>query len=533
MGEKLTDKFISLIKEPRIILLIVFVLISIFLLNFAFGQKDYIVIDGIAQGSLTQKVGMNFDNQANLRSYEKILAINNKLITSIEDYYNIIENESELFIVTDKNPSGYTIDIPQNDTNIGISVREAPSSNLHLGMEFEGGSRFIVKPQDRITQEEYDILKDSLQSRLDIYGVSGTKVEKMQDPFSDEQLLIIESTSSNKNDISQLIQRQGNFEARIGNVTVLTGDDVLHVFPDPRHSMFKGCVPDALGYKCSQSLSFEISDAAAQNFYDACKDLDVQLDTYLSEKIFYYLDGKEVINLSISSVFKYKKEFNHVITFPGNPSEDEEVAIESSNKEKKFLITIMSTKSLPSKLDIVQSYSISSAMGEEFLSNALLVGFLALLIVAGTIAIRYQKLSLFVGIVIALLSEIVILLGIAVFMKITIDLAAIGGIIAAIGTGVDDQIIITDEQLRGKNQNMTSKKRLKSALLIILISYLTTIAAMIPLLVGGLSMLKGFSFMIIIGVSIGVFITRPAYAKYLIVIITTKKERLEENEEEE
>ncbi|MCA9460288.1 MAG: MMPL family transporter, partial [Nanoarchaeota archaeon] len=122
--------------------------------------------------------------------------------------------------------------------------------------------------------------------------------------------------------------------------------------------------------------------------------------------------------------------------------------------------------------------------------------------------------------------------GVAAFMRLSIDLAAIGGLIAAIGTGVDDQIIITDEQFRDRKKEVSSRKRLKTAMYIIMIAYFTTLAAMIPLYFAGLKILQGFAFMIIIGVTVGVFITRPAFAAYLRVLLTTRKQRKEEAEEE-
>lgn len=533
MKESFKNKFLDIIKDIRVIILLLTIILSIFGINYSFFSSQGIVIDSVAQGSIAQRSGINFDSHSSLTNYEEIISINGQDIKTAEEFYKISDNNQRLNIITNKNPKGYILDKSKNESNFGLSVREKPTSNIHLGIEFEGGSRFILKPQEILSDIDYNLLQNSLQSRLDIYGVSGTKVEKLKDAFSDDQLIIVESTSSNKNDIIELIHRQGNFKAVLNNKTIFTGDDVLTVSLDPRSSRFRGCSEDEDNlWSCHHSLSFTVNQKAAQNFYDVSQNLTV-INKSLSKKIHYFMDGVEIINLSVSSAFKYKKVYNHQITFPGNPSKSKNIAMDSLNKEKKFLVTVLSTKSLPSKLDIVQSYSISSSMGSQFLHNALLVGLLALLVVAGTIAIRYRYFSIFIGIIFALISEIIILLGISVFMKISIDLAAIGGIIAAIGTGVDDQVIITDEQLRKKNKSLTSKKRLKAALVIILVSYITTVAAMFPLMFGGLSMLKGFAFMIITGVTIGVFITRPAYAKFLRVMLTTREERKWESKKDE
>ncbi|MBI4176414.1 MAG: hypothetical protein HY518_04360 [Candidatus Aenigmarchaeota archaeon] len=97
------------------------------------------------------------------------------------------------------------------------------------------------------------------------------------------------------------------------------------------------------------------------------------------------------------------------------------------------------------------------------------------------------------------------------------DLAAIGGIIAAIGTGIDDQLVIADEALHGRKDEAISKKgvlhKIKSAFFIVFGSAATLIAAMIPLVSIGTGLVRGFAITTIVGVLVGVLVTRPAYAK--------------------
>jgi preprotein translocase subunit SecD len=50
-------------------------------------------------------------------------------------------------------------------------------------------------------------------------------------------------------------------------------------------------------------------------------------------------------------------------------------------------------------------------------------------------------------------------------------------------------------------------------------AYLTTTFAMLPLIFAGAGLLKGFAIITIIGVSISVFITRPAYAKVIEILL--------------
>ena len=576
--EPLKVKIIDMFLNARIWVLIIFIIMSFVSINPQF-NKDGVVINGVIPGSAADDAGIEFNSNYNPTKFEQILYLNDKKINNVDDYYNFLKTLSvgdEFKLITNKNEDGIIIKIPKkknivnnislnysnlnitnlnisdlnanNDVNftkinknnnknisikdlIGLSVIKKSNSNIRLGIELEGGSRLILQPIDNISDEDFDMLILNLQNRLDVYGASGTKVNKLEDAFSNEKFVIVESISSNKNDIFELISRQGKFEASIGNETVFTGDNVLQVFKDPQHSRFAGCSEnEKKEWICRYEFLIEIDSNSVNKMFNITSHLNV-VDTHLSKKLAFHLDGQQITELSIASTFKTSKVTNPQISVSGDYKKTRQKALDSAKKEVKFLQTILSTQSLPSELKVLQSYSISSSQGKELLSNASIVALISLLLVTSLVAIRYRHLFVFIAIGIALVSEVFIVFGIAAFMKLSIDLVAIGGLIAAIGTGVDDQIIITDEYFRDKNKNLSSKKKIKNALYIIMISYFTTVAAMIPLNFAGLKILQGFAFMIIIGVSVGVFITRPAYATMLRIITTTKKERDIEKEE--
>ncbi len=539
-NDSIKQKLIDNLFNFKNFTLLFFIIISIFAINYNFGASG-VVINGVSPASPAEDSGLLFDSQAALTSFEKITHVNNIEITSLDQYYNEIEKltiDSKLKIRTDQNEFGYTLNLANisNTSNlanqIGLSVRQEPKSNIRLGIELEGGSRLILKPTQNLTDDQFNLLVNNLQSRLDVYGASGTKVNKLEDAFSNEKFVIVESISANKNDIFELIKRQGNFQAKVNNITVFDGTNVLRVLNDPQNEVFQGCPSNGMEYTCSYAFAVEIDSEGATGFFNQTKQLSVT-NGYLSKKVEFYLDGELITALNVASSFKYNKVTTPQITVSGNSFSEEKKALDSAQKEMKFLQAILSTQSLPSELEVVQSYSISSSLGDSLLSNSIIVGFAALLIVSSIIALRYRHWAIFFGIFTALVAEVIIVFGIASFMRLSIDLAAIGGLIAAIGTGVDDQVIITDEYFRKRKQKTSTKKKVKAALYIIMIAYLTTLAAMVPLYFAGLNILQGFAFMIIIGVTVGVLITRPAYAAYLRIMMTSKKQRKEEDEEEE
>ena len=94
-------------------------------------------------------------------------------------------------------------------------------------------------------------------------------------------------------------------------------------------------------------------------------------------------------------------------------------------------------------------------------------------------------------------------------IKWDLDLPSIAGILAAIGTGIDSQIIILDEAKQSRF--LSIKQRMKRAFAIILGAYFTALAALVPLYWAVAGLFKGFAITTIIGITTGVLITRPAF----------------------
>ena len=190
---------------------------------------------------------------------------------------------------------------------------------------------------------------------------------------------------------------------------------------------------------------------------------------------------------------------------------------ESAAQELKSLQVLLETGSLPIGIKSVSKETISPLLGKEFLSNAMLIGLLGLAVVALIIFIRYRSIKLTVPIMFTSISEIIITLGVISLINYRLDLASVTGILAAVGTGVDDQIVIIDELKKGEENAAESlANRVKKAFFIIFAAAATVIATMLPLIVFsfGFGKLAGFGITTILGVLIGVFITRPAFSVF-------------------
>ena len=184
----------------------------------------------------------------------------------------------------------------------------------------------------------------------------------------------------------------------------------------------------------------------------------------------------------------------------------------------------MRTGALRTQLDIDNrgtTFFLLPSLAERFKPLSLVTGAAAVFAVALTVFARYRRPEVAAPMLLTAAAEVYILLGFAAAVSLPLDLSHIAGFIAVIGTGVDDLVIIADEVMQ-QGDVRTSRvfeSRFKKAFWVIGAAAATTIVAMSPLAVLSLGDLQGFAIITIIGVLIGVLITRPAYGDILRILV--------------
>ncbi len=564
------SKIKQLLTSLRIIILILFIIMSLVAIHPKFGVEG-VAIRAVAKNSAAEAAGLKSPEPGTRPvSKERILFVNGIATNTVEEYfmatkdlqpdvpiliktnkqvytittkplYEIIDlNETEIILVNesyfDEQKNQTMIreikkEVPKQEKKIigteplGITVYEAPTNNLKKGLDIEGGTRVLLQPEENTTSEDMDMIIDNLKQRLNVYGLSDIVVAKVSD-LSRNHYILVEIAGANEEEVKTLISQQGKFEAKIGNTTVFKGgQDIKYVCRTPQCAYAidprRGCGQSGNEHFCIFSFSITLSPEAAQKQADMTKNLaivDQNGEQYLSEKLDLYLDDQLVDSLNIGADLKGRPVTDISISGSGT-GQTRALAAQDSAAQMKRLQTILVTGSLPVKLKIVKSDSISPILGEQFLKNAILVGFVSIICVALVVFIRYRKLWVSIPMFFTMLIEVLLLLGFAALAGWNLDLAAIAGIVVATGTGVDDQIIIADETLFGKKREIYDwKTKLKKAFFIIMGAYFATSIAMVPLLFAGAGLVKGFAIVTIVGVSIGVFLTRPAYAKIIEII---------------
>ncbi len=477
--------------------------------------------------SFTLQTNQNLYSLTTQAEYETIILNETELVNVTEYVYNETTNETTNFTrqeLRNKTEQRYV-----GVEDVGLTVFDAPTNNIRQGLDLSGGTRVILQPAEPVSQQDLDIIVANIKERLNVFGLSDLVVRTATD-LNKNDFIVVEIAGANQEEVRELIAKQGKFEARIGNATVFFGGDkdVTYVCRsadcsgiDPR-----GCGPSADGWACRFRFSISLSPAAAARQAAVTETLGVTFDqggSYLDQPLDLYLDDVLVDSLRISADLQGRAVTNIEISGPGVGRNQQE-AVQDALVNMKKLQTVMITGSLPVKLNIVKTDAVSPLLGKEFVNNAILLGVLALAAVVIVVFIRYREPRVTIPMIITLSSEAILILGFAAAAGWNLDLAAIAAIIIAIGTGVDHQIVIADETLKGSvSAGGAWKERIARALFIIVAAYVTTAAAMIPLVSAGAGMLRGFAITTIVGVSIGVFITRPAFAA-MVEILVNKEE---------
>ncbi|MBI4896337.1 MAG: hypothetical protein HY832_02205 [Candidatus Aenigmarchaeota archaeon] len=447
--------------------------------------------------------------------------------------------------------------IVHGNGTLGISVITTPNTNLHFGLDIRGGVQSLIKP-NTTDETVIDQTISTLETRINLFGLRESVFRKVKtDQVTYIEVSIAGGTSE---ELQDLLQTEGKFEGKIpfklrlsgsdtaiqldrsyaikqtatgitfNNIpltenqsttideipflftgvsdnavhlvaTVFESDDIRNVFYDPQRSSITVQQDGSTQW----SFGVQISPDGATRFQKITGNLGFVPGGSLDAPIELYLDNELIDSLSISS--SLKGQFQTEVSITGG-AQSRDLAV----KERSRLQSILRSGALPTSIEIVQVDRLSPNLGERFLQNAAMAGLGAVLGIFLVVLIRYRQPKLVMPVVFVSLSEVLIILGIATGIGWTIDLAAIGGIIASVGTGVDSQIIILDQTLRKTtNEEMTLRKKLQHAFFIIFGAAGTIIAAMLPLLVLGFGLLRGFALVTIIGVLVGALVTRPAF----------------------
>ena len=163
-----------------------------------------------------------------------------------------------------------------------------------------------------------------------------------------------------------------------------------------------------------------------------------------------------------------------------------------------------------STAELRRSEFVGPQIGEELRDDGGLGILCALIVVMLYVAVRFQwKFS--VGAVVALIHDVIIVLGIFSIFKLDFDLTVLAAVLAVIGYSINDTIVVFDRirdnfrTLRKSEPAEVINYSLSQTLERTILTSLTTLLTLFMLYIFGGELIGGFALALIIGISVGTY----------------------------
>ena len=421
--------------------------------------------------------------------------------------------------------------------------------------------------EEGVTRETRDETRRIIETKLNMLGLASTRVRT-----AGSNLLVIDLAGIDIKTAESLVGKPGKFEIRIQtNGTggeIKEGEHLSEIENITEHVVYgsEGIRSVRMVPQRSKSGSWGAPFTLTEKGATALRDAAIKygaLDNPRDHELVMLLDNVVVysgpLDPNLAEELRNAPVYN-LISETGVGDE--------GLKRARELIIHLKAGALPVNVQVIGSGEVPAYLGMKFKKGALIAGLLALIAVTIVVAARYREKRIILPMFFGLLSEVILILGIVATMnwltigmmgillvvlligallrwwkypvtdltvgvtvllvisafilsagKWQLDLPSIAGIIAVIGTGVDQMVIITDEVLSGGRSSSMYHKRISFAYGIIFASAATTIVAMLALAFMALGTLRSLAIVTIIGLMIGIFITRPAYARIIELLV--------------
>ena len=178
-----------------------------------------------------------------------------------------------------------------------------------------------------------------------------------------------------------------------------------------------------------------------------------------------------------------------------------------SLEEAKLLAIVLQSGALPAPMRRIEERTIGPSLGEDSIRTGILSSIIALFMVALFMIVYYQ----FGGSVadLALLINVLFVMGIMAVFKATLTLPGIAGLILTLGMAVDTNVLIFErirEEMRtGKPLKTAIEIGYKKAFSAIIDSHLTSVITGIVLYIYGSGPIKGFAVTLLAGIGSNLF----------------------------
>jgi SecD/SecF fusion protein len=408
-------------------------------------------------------------------------------------------------------------------------IQRDASGKLKLGLDLQGGTAFLVEMDTNAlvatanngdtnavaraedTAGALSQAVEVLRNRVDQFGVA----EPVIQPVGANQILIQLPglSEADKDSAATNIQKAAFLEFRLvskdsdailaNNEPIPPGYEVLKHFEPPENGkqtppeivvVKKKAEPGLSGDIVKSAgmgrgnlgeplIEFELTDAAGKRFGDVTRN-------NIGRRLAIVLDGQLYSAPNINSEIDNRGEITGHFT----------------QEEAQKLATVLQNP-LRARLDLKSSYDVDPTLGKDSIHSGILASVAAVILVSLFMLVYYRVAGLTANI--ALVTNIIILLGVMCSVGTTLTLPGIAGVVLTIGMAVDANVLIyerlREELAKGKSLRGAIAAGYARAFGTIFDSHVTTLISSVILIFMGTGEIKGFGVTLTIGVAASLF----------------------------
>ena len=409
---------------------------------------------------------------------------------------------------------------PNNKTVLRF-LRNATAGKLHLGLDLQGGTEFIISfdqsklPSDTQPETVRDQILEILRNRLDKTGVTEPELKAIT--ATDVSIRMPSVDEGDKTGVRATIRDAAKLQFFLvaqNSDQLVQQYDADPNFVTPADVIRKEIVEERNGEEVSRTVFLERTPAPVRG--EDIKSAFATIDEFgrwlismsFNERgavAFGEVTGANVgrcLAIVLDDTCYSAPVINGAIT--GGSAQ---ITGNFSVEEAKRLAGVISSGNLPVSIDISSEFGTEPTLGADSIHSGLLAGLVGTIVVLLFMVFYYR----FCGLVadIALIVNIILVLGTMAILKATITMPGIAGMILTVGMAVDANVLIfehmREEMDKGGSVANSIAAGYSGAFGAIFDSNLTTLLTCWMLYIYGSGTVQGFAVTLAFGVMASMF----------------------------
>jgi len=399
--------------------------------------------------------------------------------------------------------------LPENERDLRTAVLDKSFQDWTY---YFSGPVLVMKLKENIerTLRDQAVLQalETVRNRVDELGVSEPTIQRERN----DKILVELPGIDNPGRVKSLIKSTAMLEFRaVAAGPFATREEAL--------KNYNGVLPDDLELlptnpRRLQEGIYAMPKAAVVSGTDLRKSRRAQ-DDYGYPAVGFTLDSqgaKKIEKFSSANIGKLMAivlddRIESVATIEGTLGFESIIKGRFTYEEVDDMVLVLNSGALPAPMRYLEEQTIGPSLGADSIRKGILASVGGLVLVIGFMLVYYKAAGL--NSVLALILNMVILMGGLAMIKATLTVPGIAGIILSIGMAVDANVLIFErirEELGlGKAPKSAIEAGFKKAFRVIADSNLTTIIAAVFLFSVGSGPIRGFAITLIIGIMASMF----------------------------